>query len=90
MFLGPSDAKISTAITELRHLVLDIEDQGHPADYVGVAIKRRDDGSIELTQRALIDTIIEDRRCHFGGQSRQNSSCKRKGESTCSQGQAGI
>ena len=60
IFLGPSDAKISTAITELRNLELDIEDQGHPADYVGVAIKRRDDGSIELTQRALIDSIIDD------------------------------
>ena len=44
----------------MRNLELDIEDQGHPADYVGVNIKRIKDGSIKLSQRALIDTIIED------------------------------
>ena len=37
-----------------------MKDKGHPADYVGVNIKRIKDGSIELSQRALIDTIIED------------------------------
>ncbi len=39
---------------------LNIEDQGHPADYVGVSIKRLHDGFYELTQRALIDAIIND------------------------------
>jgi hypothetical protein len=58
IFLGPSEEKISNTITELQNLVLDIKDQGHPADYVGVAIKRFRDGSIELTQRALKDTTI--------------------------------
>ncbi len=42
------------------NLELDIEDQDHPADYVGVNIKRIKDSSIGLSQRALIDTIIED------------------------------
>jgi len=42
------------------NLDLDIEDQGHPADYAGVAIKCLCDGSLELSQRALIDTIIND------------------------------
>jgi hypothetical protein len=60
IFLGPNDDAISNAITELLNLDLDIEDQGHPADYVGVAIKRLRDGSLELSQRALIDTIIAD------------------------------
>ncbi len=60
IFLGPSDEKISNAITKLQNLELDIEDQGHPANYVGVAIKRLRNGSIKLTQRALIDTIIND------------------------------
>jgi len=60
IFLAPNDTAISTAITELLNLGLDIEDQGHPADYVGVAIKRLRDGSLELSQRALIDTIIDD------------------------------
>jgi hypothetical protein len=41
-------------------LGLNIEDQGHPADYVGVSIKKLRDGSYEFTQCALIDSIIED------------------------------
>ena len=44
----------------MQNLELDIEVQGHPAGYVGVNIKRIKDGSIKLSQRALIDTIIED------------------------------
>jgi hypothetical protein len=35
-----------------------IEDQGHPADYVGVSIKKLKNGIIELTQQSLIDSII--------------------------------
>ena len=60
IFLGPSDDKISQAIVEIQNLNLDIKDQGHPADYIGVAIKRLNDNSIELTQKALINTIIDD------------------------------
>ena len=44
----------------MRNLDLDIEDQGHPADYIGVNIKQMKDGSMELSQRALINTIIQD------------------------------
>ena len=60
IFLGSSDQQLSGIIIELWNLDLDIEDQGHPADYVGVNIKRIKDGSIKLSQRALIDTIIQD------------------------------
>ena len=42
------------------NLDLDIEDQGHPADNIGVNIKQMKDGSIGLSQRGLIDTIIQD------------------------------
>jgi hypothetical protein len=41
-----------------QYLKLSIEDQGHPANYVGVNIKKLKDGIIELSQRALIDSII--------------------------------
>ncbi|KAL7481891.1 hypothetical protein ACHAW6_007563, partial [Cyclotella cf. meneghiniana] len=34
--------------------------QGHPADYVGVNINRTRDGTVEFSQRALIDNIISD------------------------------
>jgi hypothetical protein len=43
---------------EIKDLGLNIEDQGHPADYIGVNIKKLKDGSYEFTQRVLIDSII--------------------------------
>ncbi len=58
--LGLSDEQLSGIINEMRNLELDIKDQSHPADYLGVNIKHIKDGSIKLSQRALIDTIIED------------------------------
>ncbi|KAL7474418.1 hypothetical protein ACHAW6_000391, partial [Cyclotella cf. meneghiniana] len=45
---------------ELQGLGLGIEDQGHPADYIGVNICQLRDGNYEPTQRALIDAIIND------------------------------
>eukprot|EP00956_Cyclotella_meneghiniana_P028259 scaffold65189_cov41-Cyclotella_meneghiniana.AAC.1 len=60
IFICPEDDKISQAISDIKSVGLDIEDQGNPADYVGVNIKRQKDGTIELTQRALTDQIIED------------------------------
>ena len=58
--MGLSNKQFSGIINKMRNIELDIEDQGHPADYIGVNIKRIKDGSIKLSQRALIDTIIED------------------------------
>jgi hypothetical protein len=51
---------LHSIINKLRNLKLSIEDQGHPADYVGVSIKKLKNSVIELTQRALIDSIISD------------------------------
>ncbi len=51
---------LQEVIKEIQNLGLNIEDQGHPADYVGVNIKKLKDGSYEFTQRALIDSIIND------------------------------
>jgi hypothetical protein len=65
IFIGKDNSKISHIIQQLRNAHLDIEDQGHPADYVGVNIKQSRDGTIDLTQRALIDTIIEE--CNVSG-----------------------
>jgi hypothetical protein len=58
IFLGPSDQQLHDIINKLRNLKLSIEDQGHPADYVRVSIKNLKNGVIELTQRALINSII--------------------------------
>jgi hypothetical protein len=60
IFIGDSDDQILAIIAQLQSLGLKIEDQGLPADYVGVNIKRLKGGGIEFTQRALIDSIIED------------------------------
>jgi hypothetical protein len=60
IFLGNDDSKLQDAIKEIQDSGLNIEDQGHPADYVGVNIKKLRDGSYEFTQRALIDAIIDD------------------------------
>ena len=60
IFLGNDDSKLTDAIRDIQNSGLNIEDQGHPADYVGVNIKKMKDGSYEFTQRALIDSIIDD------------------------------
>jgi len=60
IFLGNNDAQLELAIKEIQGLGLNIEDQGHPADYVGVNIKKLRDGTYKFTQWALIDSIIED------------------------------
>ncbi len=44
IFLGPSDQQLRDIINELQNLKLSIEDQGHPADYVGVSIKKLKNG----------------------------------------------
>jgi hypothetical protein len=60
IFIGDNDEQLQAIIKEMQGLGLNIEDQGHPADYVGVNIKKLKDDSYEFTQRALIDSIISD------------------------------
>jgi hypothetical protein len=60
IFIGSNDTQLQDVIKELQDLNLKIEDQGHPADYVGVNISKIKDGSYEFMQRALIDSIIKD------------------------------
>jgi hypothetical protein len=60
IFLGNDDVQLPRAFKGIQGLGINIEDQGHPADYVGVSIKEHRDDFYEFTQRALIDSIIED------------------------------
>ena len=46
IFIGDTDNQILAIIAQLQGLGLKIEDQGHPADYVGVNIKRLKGGGI--------------------------------------------
>ncbi|EJK76134.1 hypothetical protein THAOC_02122 [Thalassiosira oceanica] len=47
-------------VQELKDAELVVEDQGDPSDYVGVNISKDQYGYLDLTQRALIDSIIKD------------------------------
>jgi hypothetical protein len=49
IFLGRDDLQLQEVIKEIQNLGLNIEDQGHPADYVGVNIKKLKGGSYEFT-----------------------------------------
>jgi hypothetical protein len=81
ILVGSNNLQLQEVIKEIQNLGLNIEDQGHPVDYVGVNIKKLKDGSYEFTQQALIDSIINDiglkdershqspLRCHY------NSTC---------------
>ncbi len=44
IFLGSDDLQLQEVIREIQNLGLNIEDQGHPVDYVGVNIKKLKDG----------------------------------------------
>jgi hypothetical protein len=59
-FLGSSDKQLCGINNKLQNLKLSIEDQGNPANYVGVNIKKLKGGVIELSQQALFDSIIAD------------------------------
>jgi len=58
--LDADESKLSTFVKELRDVGLNVEDQGHPSDYVGVNIKKDQYGRYNFTQTALIDSIIRD------------------------------
>jgi hypothetical protein len=60
IFLGRDDSQLQEVIKEIQNLGLNIEDQGHPTDYVCVNIKKLKDSSYEFTQQGLIDSIIND------------------------------
>jgi hypothetical protein len=60
IFLGKDDNQLKQVIQEIQGTGVKIEDQGHPADYFGVNIKRMCDGSYKFTQLALINAIIKD------------------------------
>ncbi len=40
IFLGSNNLQLQKVIKEIQNLGINIEDQGHPADYVGVIIKK--------------------------------------------------
>jgi hypothetical protein len=53
-------ANSSRKIQEIQDIDLKIKDQGHPANNVGVNIKKMCDGSYKFTQHVLINAMIAD------------------------------
>ena len=63
LLAGPDAKEIDSIIRELRSKAkLDITVEGDLADFLGVSIDRKKDGSIHLTQPHLIDQILSDLR----------------------------
>ena len=62
IFFSLDGTSIKNMIKELKYSKLKLEDQRHPADYVGVNTKKQGDGSYEFTQPALTHQIIKDVR----------------------------
>jgi hypothetical protein len=63
LLAGPDKKEIDLIIHELQHKArLAITVEGDLADFLGVNIDRRGDGTIHLSQPHLIDQIIEDLR----------------------------
>ena len=60
MFFSNSDDALTDIIQEMKDKGLNIEDQGHPAEYVGVNIKKLGDRLYYLTQHAIINSINDD------------------------------
>jgi hypothetical protein len=60
IFVSLEGSYIDGTIRELQRENLKIEDQGLPADYVGVNINKLPDNSYEFTQPALTRQIIDD------------------------------
>ena len=60
IFLGSNNLQLQDVIKESQDRGLYIEDQGHLADYVGVNIKKLQDGSDESTWCQLTDSSIDD------------------------------
>ena len=62
IFFSLDGTSIHSVIKELKDSKLKLEDQGHPADYVGVNKKKQGNRSYEFTQPSLTQQIIEDVR----------------------------
>ena len=60
IFVSLYNTSIDSAIKELMDSELKLEDQGHPADYLGVNTKNQGDGLYVFTQPTLTQQIIED------------------------------
>ena len=58
--IGAADPKdIDRLVTQLRDLGFELQKEGDFSEFLGIKFEHNKDGSIELTQRGLIDKILE-------------------------------
>ena len=59
---GPTAGAIDQVVKDLRSSPqqFTVDDQGDMGDFLGIQIKKQDDGSVHLSQPQLIDSIIKD------------------------------
>jgi hypothetical protein len=63
LLAGPNKMEIDTIIKELKEKAkLEITVEGDLADFLGVSIEQRSDGTIHMSQPHLIDQILNDLR----------------------------
>ena len=60
LFLGPSGHKLMAMIDVLKTSELNMFDQGHPSDFIGINIKKHPTSTCEFLQLALINSILYD------------------------------
>ena len=59
IFWSPNEIKIDEIIGELKALNFDLTDEGEVDSFLGIKIDTEDDGTITMSQPALIETIIK-------------------------------
>jgi Reverse transcriptase (RNA-dependent DNA polymerase) len=57
---GPCNKELDQIIAEMQSTGLDLTVEGELGDFLGINIEARTDGSFELTQTRLIDSILQD------------------------------
>jgi hypothetical protein len=56
---GPTNKELDQVITDMKKAELNLTVEGDVADFLGVKIERKTDGTIHLTQPSLIDSFLE-------------------------------
>ena len=73
IIFGPDGCSIDAAVEDLRacshHFTID--DQGDISDFLGIQVQKHSDGTIQLTQPQLIDSIIKDLHLQSGSNSKK-------------------
>jgi hypothetical protein len=57
---GPGEKELDDIITKMKNIGLKITCEGGIRDFLGINIECKDDGSFILTQKRLIDSILQD------------------------------